>query len=326
MPGSLLFTSEQTESTPWSPVSNRPLKSQISPGEYLEMTINDIRAQDVVRSSIWQSWVPEPCLYPEQFLWERMAWWIEDDPHADRQKLKIALKKCIQRISFIDFQKKLSLLASKITENLWNEPYTVLFDDQPHKSKYWVWNLIKNRIPSAALGSHFYYVYEEGRDDGQSILSLSRERWINTYLILDDAVFSGQQIWHRILATLKRCDRSARVIVAAPYMTKKWIANLKSYHPKVECLHMENMLTIGELIPRKILLSWNKSGDTSAELRQDATLTYFDHRMADGQSFCQPISDILWARVVKPYDISWIHYYEEEDRIFSEYKERLNIL
>lgn len=53
------------------------------------------------------------------------------------------------------------------------------------------------------------------------------------------------------------------------------------------------MLTIGELIPRKILLSWNKSGDTSAELRQDATLTYFDHRMADGQSFCQPISDIL---------------------------------
>ena len=160
----------------------------------------------------------------------------------------------------------------------------------------------------------------------------------HTFLIIDDGAYSGEQVINRQIDPVlnfyekEEIEQIPKFIVAIPYVTNQFLKLMKDVETKGKCKievkYTDIMPSLKEILDQKEIESIHQHGDkldaTFSEVTYlGATLTYFDHRVADGHSFSEEVKAVLQLSAPKPYADEACPYYEKETQEFEAYKQRV---
>ncbi|HNV86810.1 MAG TPA: hypothetical protein PKL97_07620 [Candidatus Omnitrophota bacterium] len=254
-----------------------------------------------------------------------------------------ALVNSVTRVSHSDFTVALNETATALNASLTGAPYAVLWDSKPHSSKRWVYEQIADGLAyPPAQKTYFSPAAEDRLQTARTLIA----QGIDTFVIADDACYSGEQISktiRKILAVyqnLRETDpsfdqsRTPHFVLAVPYMSSKADAMWKDFAAqlaqnnagRLTVCSTQTMPTIEELLrlndPANPYAKWleRHNGrlfmDDEEPLYTGATLTYFDHRVADNWSFAGELRP-FFAEYEKPYAERGTAYYQWEEKEFS---------
>lgn len=279
----------------------------------------------------------EPLPIPQEsfeFDTEKAQAWIEaeDDPEIKEIKRKIIDN--IKHISFANF-KELSEQTVREAVNGINEDYALLFDYKPHSSKRWFYELNTESYENNPPTKTGYFTPGWEKMSGNETLEGLTEQGINTYLISDDAGYSGEQIINRQIKPIIEFYRNRGIkpkfVLVVPFVTNRFTDLMNKIKSEGECeIELQTSFTMPSLLEilseeevetLKTKRNGNLEVDQTEPTYLGATLTYFDHRVADDHSFCGEVQNILNIRVPKPYGDESTPYFQKESEEFERYKE-----
>jgi len=267
--------------------------------------------------------------------------WTKDEQSPEIAAIKKNLVDATERVSFEEFQSALEKAAEKFNEkNKDNtKPYAVLFDYKPHSSRRWVYELLKNKIEKPPqIARHFGPNGEKMNE--YKLLEKNFQDGLKRFVIFDDAVYSGEQILNRTIKPIadyyKQMGHDAPAFdLVVPFVTNRALELFKkvgdNYNIKINIVYEKIMPTMRELISDKEMAVIQERGGMLDEEADEmsylgATVTYFDHRVADDHSFSKEIRQAAGGLTApKPYADETTDYYKNEEKEFQRYKESIDL-
>ncbi len=273
--------------------------------------------------------------------------WIADEPDEKFKEIKQKLINNLHCVSHEEFQDSLDKTVEQLNQLIGDQEYAVLWDYKPHASKRWVYELVKSKIVHPPVTETYFGTYDEMEDfeEFRKIL----DKGVDTFVVMDDAIYSGEQFIKSCLNKLMKVYREhgyyppriPKVFLVAPYMTnnfkdKDYIKGAQEQGvvtlvtdqvmPTLsEILSAEEKATLEERNLELDLDTQKKSRDqwdpNQDEVYYGATLTAFDHRVADAHSFCEPLAHTLGLYAPKPYADKNSAYFQREEQEYEKYQE-----
>ncbi len=234
---------------------------------------------------------------------EKAQEWInkETDPFIKNIKRKIIAN--VTYVSTRTFKEKLRTATDIAFQKIVGD-YAVLWDYKPHSSKRWVFHQIKSSLPrKPSLISY----YTKSADPVIGVANEIYERNTQNILIFDDAAYSGEQLINRILVPLSKFFtekiRNIKFFIIVPYATTQSQNRIKAIPPSpfvdISVIFIETMKTLLEILTKSEQEILQKSGREEF-VYLGATLTFFDHRVADDHSFFAEVARLI-TKSPKPY-------------------------
>ena len=93
--------------------------------------------------------------------------WIETEDNPEIKKIKEKLFANIDHISLKELLEAIKYSSDNIEELVGDStPYAVMFGEKPHSSEHWIYSLMKNKLPPAAVETWFKgdYTVQEKKD------------------------------------------------------------------------------------------------------------------------------------------------------------------
>ncbi len=238
------------------------------------------------------------------------------------------LRRARQVIPYEEFSREMREVGPKLRDALEGRGQYAVIWGEPHTSRRWAWFHIKEGLREPAAT-----VYEN---------QIAEARSVSTFVIVDDASYSGTQIRETIEKIAKHNSR-ANIIVAVPYMTKRAHSVIRSRKGlpegvSITVLDHKNMPTLSELLTeeenklvdmkrkpqeeedrasanRRFLGRVFMGGGSGKEydIFKYATVTLFEHKIADSWSVYQRIAH-FFDPVRPPYRDKESAYYQEESK------------
>jgi len=276
-----------------------------------------------------------------EFDKEKATIWIENETDLEIKSIKAKIIKNINHINFTDFKNKSELVTKKAFQFLIQskEKYAVFFDYKPHSSKRWVYELNKKyygKNPPFEIG-HFTPTWE--KISGNKRLNNLVENDVNTFLIIDDAAYSGEQISHRQIEPIikfykeSRFTQKPKFVLAIPFVTNRFlklIEDLRNQGDYEIILHTSSIMPkLKEILTTQEIKILQNKRDGRLETTNkepiylNATVTYFDHRVADDHSFSTEVKKALNLNAPKTYSDETSDYFNEEEQEFEDYKNKV---
>jgi hypothetical protein len=254
---------------------------------------------------------------------ERARKWIEaSEGKPKMQEVKRKIITSVRRITFSEFETELRKTVAKLDSELGgDEPYAVLWDHRPHGSKRWVYSLAQKWFSKKPAVTSYFRIGRTG-----SLKSIV-DKGIQTFVIMDDAVYSGKQVARAIQQVkdlYKEWGRGEpRFIVVAPFVAKEAIEErlqgVKVLYSQI-MPYLDNVLSLDEKEVLKENFGGRLNPGTGGKTILKTTLTYFDHTIADQHSFTEEVESLFHTdHVRRPYTVEGTPYYELEEMEFAEY-------
>jgi hypothetical protein len=279
--------------------------------------------------------IPKESLEIDQ---EKALRWVEAETNPDYQAIKRKIVENIQHVSFQEFKANAEKVIQEAIDELAkdNEKYALFFDYKPHSSKRWVAELNTDVIKQYPPTDAGYFTPTWERMSGNKRLGELRESESHTFLIVDDGAYSGEHVFQRQIEPVlnfyeaEGIEQMPKFIVAIPYVTNRFLKLMKDVETdrkcKIEVKYSVIMPSLNEILDQKEIETIQRQGGkldtTFSEVTYlGATLTYFDHRVADGHSFSEEVKAVLQLSAPKPYADETCPYYEKEAREFEVYKQ-----
>lgn len=295
---------------------------------------NPIGTQEIKEE---QAEVPVPQKNLE-FDQTKVETWLDAEPDEEIKAVKQKLIEHLQHISFEEFQTKAKKVIKEALEGVEDEKYAVLFDYKPHSSKRWMFELNKNCFTDKEPAEAEFFTPSWEKMGGNNRLRQLTEEGVNTFFITDDAGYSGEQIVNRQIEPIVKFYQSEglaekpKFVLAVPYVTERFLnlmKNLEKEHGcKIEVHSDTEMPTMAQTLTPEEISTLDKRGGNLEEDKGEptylgATLTFFDHRVADAHSFSEDIQRALNLVADKPYGNPESAYYLEEEKQFNQYKSKV---
>jgi len=242
--------------------------------------------------------------------------------------------KNIRHVTFDEFTKNLEQVTKRLNGILADgREYAVLFDSEPHGSKRWVYELAKRGLARPPVAAMYYQPFRmEPREMMDALKKKAGGKLPGRIVVFDDAAYSGRQLFY-ILVKLREqylmCgEEPPEVILAVPYMTavaKQMFLSKDVAEDRL--ITVERMKTLDEILTEKeqrIIIRDVRKRE-GKEFNVYATVTYFDHRVADNFSFNEIIDEALGLKemVAPPYWITGSPYHQAEAREYDEFTRSL---
>lgn len=238
----------------------------------------------------------------------------------DQEKTRLLLENCsdelrgvyckfldnLQHVSFKEFVDKLAALLPAV-ENFGS--YNVVFDGE-HHSKAWVYFLIEGTIDN-------HPVKKVNVKDFLPDVNVFEHLETKKFVIFDDGAYSGSQLRVNILqimlaAASQQYSDTLEFLLCVPYMTE--LARYDISKLETSCLRLNVrvririaepvsvMTTTRELLDENdIAILKREHEEFASDLFLNSTLTYFDHKIPDVQSFNAVVAGLFAGRVRSPY-------------------------
>lgn len=273
---------------------------------------------------------------------EGVAKWIAEEKDEARKAIKLRLLGSIEHITTGRFLDALATTAENVSQALMDKPYAVMLGNKPHASPYWTYSLAKNVLPPAAMATWF-------RRNATNMEALSQafdEKGVDTFLFLDDVIYSGRQIYESVTHFLgalrqQRPDFKPTVIVAAPAATKRVgliprakfpESKIVFVPPAIPLKTIEDTFSYEEKWFFKNQFFGRLNEGDEKRLPDDACLAFTDHRAPDHWTFPNPIARptgimnysnhgaIIEVGAAVPYKDSSTEFFKEESEEYAEYQ------
>ncbi len=282
--------------------------------------------------------VPQQSL---EFDKEKAESWINAEEDLEIRNIKRKIIEHIQHVPFSEFQKNAEEVMGRAVSELAqsDQRYALFFDYKPHSSKRWLYELTQNCFAHNTPAETGYFTPTWEKMNGNKNLARLVANGINTFFICDDAVYSGEQIVNRQINPIMRfyednhIDKKPVFIIAVPFVTSQFIQLIEKLKVENKCeirLHAHSVMpTLAEILTdeEKKILETKRNGNLEPDQVEPtylgATITYFDHRVADDHSFAGEVKKVLGVSAVKPYADESSQYFKKEDQEFNEYKEKV---
>jgi hypothetical protein len=273
-----------------------------------------------------------------EFDKEKAEVWVEAESDPEIRAIKRKIIDNIQHISFSEFKEKSEGVISQALQELSesNQKYAVFFDYKPHSSKRWVYEINKkcySQYPPTEI-RHFTPAWE--KMSGNNRLRKIVEGGVNTFLISDDAAYSGEQIINKQIEPIikfyeaENIQQRPKFVLAIPFVTSRFLKLVEEMKAKYGCeivLHTNSIMpSLAELLTADEVKTLNERRNGNLELAETeptylgATVTCFDHRVADDHSFSGEVRKALSLSAEKPYADDSTEYFKQEAQEFEEYK------
>jgi len=229
--------------------------------------------------------------------------WVEKEPSPDVRNIKQKILNNLNYVSAHSFTINLKNATNRAFTEI-PDTYAVIWDYKPHSSKRWVYHKIKKYLPRKPTITTYF----TQRVDAKIGVAESLQKQNITHLVIfDDAAYSGEQLINRIIKPLAESytNKNMQVIIyiIVPYISSLALQRLLQVQhlglATIKIYFEQQMLTLLEILSdheRTILANTKK--EEFVYLR--ATLTYFDHRVADNHSFFEEITQLI-KKSPKPY-------------------------
>ncbi|MBW7955422.1 hypothetical protein H3C66_01695 [Patescibacteria group bacterium] len=272
--------------------------------------------------------------------------WITSEPDPQFQEIK---QKLVDNLALVPHEVFLSALKrciSTLNEKIQGSDYVVLWDSKPHSSKRWVYEQAQPELTTQPVQETYFGVYD-AMEDFESFREIL-DKGIDTFVVMDDAIYSGEQFRN---ATLKKLievykkfgyypSRFPKILLVAPYSTRTFQTNEVTQAAQEQgiltLLTEQTMPTLNDVLSPAERQAIQERGGT-LDLPEDAkergmldpndnqvffgaTLTAFDHRVADAHSFCEPLAYRLGVQTDKPYADSTTSYFDKEEQEYKAYQ------
>lgn len=269
---------------------------------------------------------------------ERAEAWIETESDPEIKAIKRKIIEHIQHIDFNEFQEKSRDTINKAVRSLIteNNKYAVFFDHKPHASKRWMYELNKDiydLYPPTEAGN---FTPQWEKMSGNIRLRKLIESGVNTFVISDDAAYSGGQVIKKQVEPIVNFYKTEGVqgkpkfVFAIPFVTSRFLKLAEGLKEKYECeieIHTSTTIpSLAEILTAEDIKTLQDKRNGSLEQNEsepmylDATVTYFDHRVADQYSFSSEIQKVLDLSAPKPYSNEDTDYFKKEEDEFEKYK------
>ena len=270
---------------------------------------------------------------------EKAQNWIDAESDPDIRDIKRKILEHIQHISFTEFKEKSAEVVSGAVQELKRQghPYAVLFDYKPHSSKRWVYEINKECYTEYPPAEASYFTPAWEKMSGNARLRDMVAKGIHAFFISDDAAYSGEQIMNRQILPILRfyagegIAQRPEFTLAVPFVTSRFIKLVRDTQAQYGCtiqLHSKTVMpTLSEILTddEKVLLQERREGglniDETAPSYLGATITYFDHRVADDHSFSGEVKATLNLSAEKPYSNEDSKYFAAETQEFNAYQQ-----
>lgn len=266
--------------------------------------------------------------------------WTRNETVPEIRQIKERIIDAVERISFEEFRQALqrSVEAFNRSREQNTEPHAVLFDYKPHSSRRWVFELSKDLLAAPPqLARYFGPVGEEMR--GYQLLEENIKAGIREFTIFDDAIYSGEQVFQRTIKPIAEYFKAKSYEppvfnLVVPFVTNRALDGFKKvadqYGVKINFFHQKVMPSMKEIMSPEELDALQKHGgvldiESEEEAYLGATVTYFDHRMADSHSFSVEVRKVAGIEVPKPYADKTTNYYKQEKREFEQYEKDVGL-
>ncbi len=258
----------------------------------------------------------------ENEFYERWGESLKKSGHRSPQALiNIAqhIRESRQVVSYADFLGQMKGMQPKLAAALgttgsyavvWDEPAEGEADHMKlHKSRRWAWSLIRDglRAPSAEIYGN----------------ELGKARGVSTFVIADDASYSGTQI-RETIERISKANPRAQITIAVPYMTSRAERVIRSRRGlpegvSIRVLEHETMPTLSEILTKseRDLFADNRTAFGTVTIDGKSydvlltAVTLFDHKVADSWSVYQRLAQ-FYDPVTPPYKNERSAYYQEE--------------
>lgn len=245
---------------------------------------------------------------------EKAQQWVDKEVDPEVKKIKRKILANVNYVSAKEFKKNLSIVSVEAFQKI-NGDYVVLWDYKAHSSKRWVFHQIQSILPRKPVLATYF---APTADKVIGVANMIYEKNIENIVVFDDAAYSGEQLINRILLPLIKFfnekNKEIKIFLIIPYITslaKRRIEQVKfPSFISVDLTYLKHMDTLLEILTeeeKNILLN------TEREEFQflGATLTFFDHRVADDHSFFEEVAYLI-DRSPKPYSEDTTYGQEEK--------------
>lgn len=272
--------------------------------------------------------LPQTRLYFDR---DRVQQWLEQESNPVLLEIKLGLIRSRQYVPFETFFQNLHEAVRQMNPTLEDRPCVALWDNDAHKSRRWAfelaWPVLKKK---PAHGFYLNLIQVDGDYLPGKPFDLMYEavfrQGIHDFILIDDAAYSARQITATMMAVKAffdflqekepRFNEQPVFHIAVPYITTKAIQLITATDPTVKLFYQQHMPTIREILPDKHLAylhaSLSHPGGDFLSTDLDLVVTYFDHKIADGDSFYAPLKSLIPnAHDIKPYTHRSIYYIME---------------
>lgn len=269
----------------------------------------------------------------QEINFDKLTDWIESEDDQEIKSIKKLLVENLNYISFEQFVGSLQFCVKKFNKLLGDKKYALMRDYKPHSSKRWVNKLIENDLANNPEYSWYFHPSAEKH----SIWNLKRliAQWVNTFVTMDDAAYSWEQILNRfvkpILNEYKDSNNPSKpeIYIIVPFITKSFKDKIDKLNQVWDCkivlINEKIMPQIGDVVSDQDLevLKSKRNGILEKSWEEPLcltnTLTFFEHKVADDHSFSPEIKSKLWYNPKVPYSDESSQYYADETIAFDEY-------
>ena len=218
--------------------------------------------------------------------------------------------------------------------------YHFLWDQKPHGSKRWMYELFKKKLEGETVG----FGYNPPMD---KLIDFAKQTDVYDFLLLDDAVYTGEQLGETVLAPLwnKLAEREKngekfptfKVTIIVPFTSKETPGIYTMFWEPTERMNVR--FIYGHQLPAIAdVIGWEKvqtlrkhqgrvsfEDDDSDNLRNNPVhytqvLATFAHKVPDNTSAARPLFrawGIDAGTKREPYKIGKTNYYQLEEKEFQ---------
>ena len=251
---------------------------------------------------------------------EKLKFWIDNEDNSGCKKVKQKIGDFLQKgkISFSELNKGFGVVCKELKNHLQpGSPFILFLDMQMGSSKRWVFEMAKRKFN---LPEPSYYAYfAHGRSSYKRMWNQINASGLDTFLILDDAAYSGQQIHTQIVEIAEKYQgiKPAKVIVAVPYMSGKSLELIESVrkNPRIE-LEIISPYHIFPVVKdlfrvEEMKIMYDELGFTAEDFFKP--IAYFDHKIPDQLSIPKTLYDFFHRMNFQPvYQNKQSEYYRRE--------------
>lgn len=259
--------------------------------------------------------------------------WVENSATEEVKEVKWEIINNVRQVSFAEFEERLREVTIRLNGMLAKEKgeYVVLWDEDAHKSKKWVFSLAQKwlqnppayQTTSATLD---YYLMKYGS-------------FPKTVVLFDDASYSGKQLAGDIINIRASAGFHGvpvpRIIIAVPFMTEQARAKLVAYGVREsDILSVEKIPTIEEIfgersagIAESIQTDEVLKGGDMQYFGLNKTLVFFDHKTPDLVSFADIVAGALALKEghLPPYRDPRTAYYMQDEEEYSSFEKKRHL-
>ncbi len=237
---------------------------------------------------------------------------------AQHDGCRSAIANLVGRIQFIDFNTfRTGLFRGFVSllENV-NPKLRTAVGVVPSKSNEWVTKIAMSRFKMLS-GFPCFNIDHKARLNLQRSMetAIERREYVNLpqqIILFDDGSYSGDQMVNHVesmIQTLKHKAKETTIFVLVPYMTTRARARLdaiqamlESEYPniKLAIADHETIQTVKELLSDDDYRQIRAIYPVLTEDDSGITLTCFDHKLPNSQSFFEPVAPLIKG-IVTPY-------------------------